>query len=173
MPDAVGKDARAKELGAWLTEWRRKRGLSRPETVAQALKHDPRASLSADYLAKLEYGVRSLASAAADNREALRLALNIGRETWEVETGLLVPARHAGDHAAEPSPPNPKATPALAIQLSDTLRAFIDEYSAKFKELLEPRWQRWLANTDFRDEPETPEDWLAVFLYFREKVNPR
>ena len=66
-----------------------------------------------------------------------------------------------------------KATPAPALQLSDTLRAFIDEYSAKFKELLEPRWQRWLANTDFRDEPETPEDWLTVFLYFREKVNPR
>ena len=103
VPDVAEKDARAKELGTWLTQWRRKRGLSRPETVAQALKHDPRASISADYLAKLEYGVRNLASAAADNREALRLALNIGRETWEVETGLFVPARHAGDHAAEPA----------------------------------------------------------------------
>jgi SOS-response transcriptional repressor LexA len=102
VPDVAEKDTRAKELGSWLTQWRRKRGLSRPETVAQALKHDPRASLSADYLAKLEYGVRNLASAATDNREALRLALNISRETWEVETGLLVPARHAGDHAAEP-----------------------------------------------------------------------
>jgi transcriptional regulator with XRE-family HTH domain len=59
------------------------------------------------------------------------------------------------------------------IELSATLQAFIDKYATTFKELLEPRWQRWLANTDFRDEPETPEDWLAVFMYFREKVNPR
>lgn len=59
------------------------------------------------------------------------------------------------------------------VELSETLRAFIDKYAQTFKELLEPRWQRWLANTDFRDEPETPEDWLAVFMYFKEKVNPR
>jgi len=58
-------------------------------------------------------------------------------------------------------------------EIIHNLQAFIDEYSSKFKELLEPRWQRWLAQTDFWEEPETPEDWPTTFLYFREKVNPR
>ena len=93
---SVAKDPRAVQLGSWLMELRLQRGLTRPEAVTEALKHDPRAQLSSDYLSKLEYGNRSLASAAADVREAIRLGLNISREEWTQATGLLIPAPATG-----------------------------------------------------------------------------
>ena len=57
--------------------------------------------------------------------------------------------------------------------LSPTLQEAINQYGGRFPKLREDRWQRWLANTEFREEPETAEDWLAVFLDFEKKINPR
>lgn len=85
------KDAKAVSLGSWLQEQRLTRGLTRPEAVNEGLKVDPRAQLSPDYLSKLEYGTRSLASAAADVREAIRRGLGISREEWISATGLHIP----------------------------------------------------------------------------------
>ncbi|WP_407572095.1 hypothetical protein [Deinococcus altitudinis] len=142
-------------------------GLNRPAFVREMARHGE--EITPDYLNKLESGVNSLARASLKVREGIRIVLGYSREEWHAATGLYA----AESTETVSSLPSASKQSSKSIQLSDTLRAFIDEYSAKFKELLEPRWQRWLANTDFRDEPETPEDWLAVFLYFREKVNPR
>lgn len=37
----------------------------------------------------------------------------------------------------------------------------------------EPRWTHTLLAVDFREEPETPEDWLAVFAKLRKIIDPR
>lgn len=179
MPEAGAKDARAKELGDWLSRWRKKRGLSRPEAVNEALKHDPRASISSDYLAKLEYGVRSLASASADNREALRLALNISREAWETETGLLVPARHAGDHASSPanwngSPIPPVVAPMeVEVEVPRELQQLIDQYGHQpgYEALKNRKTVQILAvrraYMGEEDALQTVEDWRDYFLDMR------
>lgn len=126
------------------------------------------ADVSIALVGAIERGDHSLNKVSQERITRLAQAYGMSNEQFADLTGISIvsPVRDRSDTAT-------KSEKSSTIQLSDTLRAFIDEYSAKFKELLEPRWQRWLANTDFRDEPETPEDWLAVFLYFREKVNPR
>lgn len=82
------KDPRAVELGEWLMQERLSRGLKRPELVQLGLRHDPRAALTPDYLSKLEYGTRSLASASLDVREAIREGLGVSAAAWEAATGL-------------------------------------------------------------------------------------
>lgn len=47
--------------------------------------------MSYGYLAKLESGVRSLASAAVEFREGLRMVYRVSRQEWERETGLHTP----------------------------------------------------------------------------------
>ncbi|WP_181392024.1 hypothetical protein [Deinococcus irradiatisoli] len=181
VSDSVAKDARAKELGDWLFAWRQKRGLSRPETIAEALKHDPRASISPDYLSKLEYGLRSLASASLDVREALRLALGIKREVWEEETGLLVPA----SYELIPDSPNPSYTSrsrALSagakygsrygdlprrreIEVPDALREAAEQYGhlPLYRGIGERHWQQFMLTASRKATPQDVEGWLREF----------
>lgn len=140
------------------------------------------ARVSQSYLSQIERGTRSLEDMGAARMEVLRRVYKIDPEDWVNHTGLAIVVKSSDEVSdstthyfpAEELQVDPVTLEVLLpLQLSDTLQAFIDKYAQTFKELLEPRWQRWLANTDFRDEPETPEDWLSVFMYFREKVNPR
>lgn len=82
-------DARAKELGLLLRRWRLARGLKRPEVIAELKRRE--VELSSAYLAKLESGERSFASASIDIREGLRQLLAIPRDEWERTTGLYTP----------------------------------------------------------------------------------
>lgn len=126
------------------------------------------ADVSIALVGAIERGDHSLAKVSQERITRLAQAYGMTNEQFADLTGISIvsPVRARPEHTAI-------ASTTATLELSDTLRAFIDKYSQTFKELLEPRWQRWLANTDFRDEPETPEDWLAVFMYFKEKVNPR
>jgi transcriptional regulator with XRE-family HTH domain len=126
------------------------------------------ADVSIALVGAIERGDHSLSKVSQERITRLAQAYGMTNEQFADLTGISIvsPVRARSGKAAEIEK-NP------AFELSATLQAFIDKYAKTFKELLEPRWQRWLANTDFRDEPETPEDWLAVFMYFREKVNPR
>lgn len=141
------------------------------------LKHDPRAKITTDHLAKIEYGIRSLASLNPDTREALRVALGISREEWEQDTGLLVP-----------SPPSPTPLPSLTDaerrgwklppeeepEIPAALREAAEMYGhGKNAPLAENRWLRELATLDFREEPETPEDWLAVYVRLSKLIDPK
>ncbi len=91
MSKAPEKDARAVELGTWLREYRTRLGLKRPDVISEIYKLDPRATITPDYLSKIEYGVRSLAKVSPDTREALRQALHIPIDVWTRETGLATP----------------------------------------------------------------------------------
>ena len=176
MPE---KDPRAMELGTWLQDVRRQRGLTRPETIAEINKHDPRATISTDYLAKIEYGQRSLASTSTHVREALRRALNISREQWEQSTGLLIPAEP--DTAPPPQQPSHAQRRGWVIpdedpepEIPEALQEAADRYGhGPNAPLSEPRWLRELADLDFREEPETPEDWLAVYARLSKIINPK
>ena len=89
-----GKDrvvTEGERLGRFLREWRRKRGLSRPEAINELAKLD--IEISYGYLAKLESGARSLAVAALEYREGLRKIYRIPADEWLAETGLHVPVK--------------------------------------------------------------------------------
>jgi hypothetical protein len=162
---ADNPESRAVLHARLLRGWMDDRGLKAPSLALSVERQGQQ--ISPDYIRKLTRGERELASMPLELREAVRRALRVASNDWEAATGLATAAD------IDPDPLALVAKQPTSLDLPDTLRGFIDEYGRKFKELLEPRWQRWLANTDFREEPETPEDWLAVFLYFREKVNPR
>lgn len=170
-PPSSSKDPRAVELGEWLMAKRLARGLKRPETVQLGLQYDPRAALTPDYLSKLEYGTRSLAAAALDVREAIREALGITRETWEKETGLATGETRPKTHAERrgwvlPEEEEPEIPEALQIAA--------DKYGhGDNAPLAERRWLLELADLDFREEPETPEDWLAIYSRLSKLINPK
>lgn len=97
--------------------------MNRPETVREALKHDPRAAISSDYLAKLEYGDRSLATASMDVREALRLALDVPRAAWESATGLATPAPSALSDLGKSASDTVVSVDTIAIPVYGTVTA--------------------------------------------------
>lgn len=141
------------------------------------LKHDPRAKITTDHLAKIEYGIRSLASVNPDTREALRTALGIPREEWERDTGLLIPA-------APVVTPLPRQTdaerrgwtlpPEEEPEIPEALSEAAEMYGhGKNAPLAERRWLVELAGLDFREEPETPEDWLAVYVRLSKLIDPK
>lgn len=160
---AAQKDPRAVKLGEWLQAWRLERGLTRPEAVSEMQKHNPHATISSDYLAKIEYGQRNLASASAEVREALRQALNIPRQEWEEETGLLIPAPRGGS----PIPPVVpfRETP---VNIPDELQRMIDNNADRYPILRDPTIQRIIAAPrNFggpANGPQTEEDWLEYWV---------
>ena len=166
------KDPRAVELGEWLMSQRLAKGLKRPEAVQIGLQHDPRAALTPDYLSKLEYGTRSLASAALDVREAIREALGISREAWERETGLAT---------GEPRPLTDAERRGWVLpdedqgpEIPEALRVAAEKYGhGDNAPLAERRWLEELADLDFREEPETPEDWLALYSRLSKMIDPK
>jgi SOS-response transcriptional repressor LexA len=83
------QSARAKELGELVTARRRDLGLNRPAVVRELRRHG--VEMTPDYLAKLEYGERSLARASLEIREGLRVVLGYSREEWRARFGLYAP----------------------------------------------------------------------------------
>ena len=91
-----------------------------------------------------------------------QLAAAVGRTVTELFPKMTTPDE-SSETVEAPEP----------LELPDLLREAIEQYGGRFPKLKEERWQRWLANTDFREEPENAETWLAVFLDFEKKINPR
>lgn len=171
---AKPKDPRAVELGEWLQKWRRKRGLNRPETVAAMLKQDPRVKITTDHLAKIEYGNRSLASLGPDTREALRLTLAISAETWEEDTGLLTLTPDVPPPLTDAERRGWTMPPEVEPEIPDTLLEAAKLYGhGKNAPLAERRWLLELAELDFREEPESPEDWLAIYVRLSKLIDPK
>jgi len=103
MPSTV--DERAYELGRYVREKRLDRGMNRPTVSSEIAKLG--IDVSADYLAKIEAGTRSLASMSLPKREALRHVLGIRRDDWIEVTGLYSPR---GEQPWTLSPDNEPAT---------------------------------------------------------------
>jgi transcriptional regulator with XRE-family HTH domain len=82
---------RAKMLGKLIADWRRDKGLSRPETLTELAKQG--VELSYSHLQKMEKGERSLASASVEIREGLRHLFGITHSEWTAKTGLYTPER--------------------------------------------------------------------------------
>lgn len=156
MPRTEHKDPRAVQLGEWLTEQRRRAGFKRPELVAEALKHDPRVSISPDYLAKLEYGTRSLASAGPDVREALRLALHIPADEWREATGLVVPKSEVFEHLT------PRVS-TVVRELPEDFVIFVETYAHAHPELRNPVVQQNILKSRLRDANLEPRRWYSIY----------
>lgn len=126
------------------------------------------ADVSIALIGAIERGDHSLGKVSQERITRLAQAYGMTNEQFADLTGISIVS------------PTRTGTASLTIradtrdyEVSDSLQEAVDQFGGRFPKLKEERWQRWLATTEFRDEPETPEDWLAVFLDFEKKINPR
>lgn len=70
--------------------------------------------------------------------------------------------------------PTPGPEHAQMRPIPDSLAAAVREFGDRpeWAELSEPRWQRFLTDLHHRKTPQTPGDWLALFLDLRERFDP-
>lgn len=70
--------------------------------------------------------------------------------------------------------PPPDADDVPQRPIPDSLVAAVKEFGSRpeWAELSEPRWQRFLTDLHHRKTPQTPGDWLALFLDLRERFDP-
>lgn len=94
--------SRAEDHAKALREWRRKRGLKRPEVISELEKLG--VVMGYSYLAKLESGDRSLAAASLEYREGLRKVYRVTEEQWQAVTGLHVPVKEPRDEVQLDAP---------------------------------------------------------------------
>ena len=125
------------------------------------------ADVSIALLGAIERGDHALVKVAQERVVRLAQAYGMTNEQFADLTGISIVAPVSDRR------PNITMQPPEPIELPDLLREAIEQYGDRFPKLKEERWQRWLANTDFREEPENAETWLAVFLDFEKKINPR
>lgn len=177
MGDFMPQDDTAKQHGRYLEERRLDLGVRWSE-VARDMERLHGVSVSADYLSKIKRGAAPLAKMSVDAREALRQVLRIPTEEWANTTGLYTPA-------AAGTPPPRRLTDAERRgwvlpedddepEIPETLLIAAQKYghgdNAPFAER---RWLRELSELDFREEPETPEDWLAIYSRLSKLIDPK
>ena len=165
-------DPRAEAHGALIKERRLDLGLNRPAFVSQMQKHGQ--EITPDYLNKLERGTAALARASLEVREAIRAVLGYSPEKWQELTGLYTPT----------PPPRPLTDAERRgwvlpedddePEIPETLLIAAEKYGhGDNAPLAERRWLRELADLDFREEPETPEDWLAIYSRLAKLIDPK
>ncbi|SMB89110.1 hypothetical protein [Deinococcus hopiensis] len=171
----------AQKHGAFIDERRADKGLKWPEVARQMELHYG-VKVTADYLSKIKRGHNPLAKATLPVREALRKVLGISLEEWHTETGLYTGT------PVEPTAPTTPLRPLTdaerrgwvlpeeepEIEIPDALREAAEMYGhGKNAPLAEKRWLLELADLDFREEPETPEDWLALYVRLSKLIDPK
>lgn len=167
-------DPRAEEHGKLIKERRLDLGLNRPAFVTQMQKHGQ--EITPDYLNKLERGTAPLSRASLEVREAIRIVLGFTAEKWHELTGLYSPASEARQTAADFTPAAlgykiPKQPlPPIPDSLIDAGIIYGDRPG--MEGLKEYRWQRTMERLPHRRRPQTPEEWLALYLDLRDKLDP-
>lgn len=114
--------------------------------------------------------------------DALRQALGISLDEWVSETGIqIVTEAVVSDSDAKTRPLSHAERRGWVIpdedpepEIPGALQEAADMYGhGPNAPLAETRWLRELANLDFREEPETPEDWLAVYARLSKIIDPK
>lgn len=166
-------DPRAVEHGRLIKDRRLDLGLNRPAFVAQMEKHGQ--DITPDYLNKLERGTAPLSRASLEVREAIRVVLGYTSEQWQEMTGLYVPAQPGrripdAERKGWIIPDETEPEPEIPDALDEAAKLYGHGLNAP---LAERRWLLELASLDFREEPETPEDWLAIYVRLAKLINPK
>lgn len=111
--------------------------------------------VSVSQLGAIERGDHSLTSVSAGNLRRLPAAFGL---SWGQFVELTAPVYgpyipFLSDAQGAPPP-----------QMPDTLREAVELYGGRFPDLLDPKWQRYLASIRFRNgSPTNPEKWLDVY----------
>lgn len=146
--------------------------------VADQLQDPQMVAFSQQTLSRLEGDKTGefIANARPRIQRMLSYLLGWSAEEFEASVGVSIPA--------VPNFPNPTSTdaerrgwtlpPAAEPEIPAALLEAAQKYgTGEHAPLAERRWLLELAGLDFRDEPETPEDWLALYVRLSKVINPR
>lgn len=147
-PEAMPPYAERERVGLALRSARKAASLS----TARAAELG---GVSVSQLGAIERGDHSLTSVSAGNLRRLPAAFGL---TWPQFVEIVAPVY--GPYIFF----QPDAPPAPALQMPDALREAVELYGGRFPDLLDPKWQRYLAGIRFRNSsPTHPEKWLDVY----------
>jgi len=148
----------AREAGKFIREKLRAKGWQVQQLAERTTVSDP------DYLSNMLSGRVNVAK----SRHLKSIARELGLTPSEIEH--LNPNLVINLTAMDDAHP---ARETETLEVAPALQEAVELFSPRFPEIGEERWLRFLMDTDFREEPETPEDWLSVFLALRKHINPQ
>lgn len=166
----------SRKIQEWLIDLRDRQQMRQDEVDKKS--RDLGARISQSYLSQLERGIKPLASLGGERMDVLRRIYAVSPEEWVARTGISIATPTT---APTPQPPSHAERRGWVIpdedpepEIPEALQEAADRYGhGPNAPLSEPRWLRELADLDFREEPETPEDWLAVYARLSKIINPK
>lgn len=164
--------ANQRQTPAWADALRERRvqlGLSQEDISARTQDQVSQRTVSA-----LETGTTLLEKMAVSRVISLANALSWTVQQMQEATGIDLgnAAPRTPSHAQRRGWVIPDEEP--EPEIPEALQEAADRYGhGPNAALSEPRWLRELADLDFREEPETPEDWLAVYARLSKIINPK
>ncbi|WP_052326681.1 helix-turn-helix domain-containing protein [Deinococcus peraridilitoris] len=154
----------------WLREVRQDRNMRQEDIEAKTAELG--AKISQSHLSKIERGHATFSSLGPERMDALRRALRISPEEWAANTGLKI----VSPEDVSPASTKLDVTAPPPLEVTDSLREAIERFAkpgSRYADMGEDRWLRLLTNIDHRVEPETPEEWLEVYIDLSKHINPK
>lgn len=154
-------------------EWAKAFKTRREKVVGSQEELAIQADVSQSLISQIERGVQHPTGVSVERFARLLTALQWTTEQFSEATGIeiSVPGPRPLTHAErrgwvlpeEEEPDIPEALQIAAQKYGHGDNA----------PLAERRWLLELADLDFREEPETPEDWLAIYSRLSKLINPK
>lgn len=150
---------RAQEPHEWIKEVRVDKKLRQDEIEAFTSKLGPKARISQPHLSRIERGYSPLEELGPIRMDALRQALGVSAEEWATHTGLTIISPN--------EEPNVDLPPAL-LEASQ-------KFGGEFPDLADQAWLQLMhsASPHDWDGPETPQEWLALYMSLRNHTKPK
>lgn len=144
----------------WIKQVREDKKINQSTIEERTIKFDPRARISQSYISKIEKGLTPLASLGPLRLEALRQALGVTTDDWVTNTGLIIVTQAERDDQPE---------------LPNSLQEASIKYGDSIPDLRNSEWLQLLRSVSPHnwDGPETPEEWLALYMNLRNHTKPR
>lgn len=130
------------------------------------------AEVSQKLISEIERGEQDLLSAGIGRVRNIARALEWSLNELQEQTGLDLGIELS--HPTDAERRGYKLPPEPAVEIPELLREAARLYGkGQHAPMKEERWLRELASLDFREEPETPEDWLAIYVRLSKLIKPR
>lgn len=160
--DAMPSLLERENIGLKLRAARKRAGL----TTAQAAEVG---GISVTQLGAIERGSHSLTSMSAGNLSRLPAAFGL---SWEKFVEIISPVYGPYIAFIPSSPSLPVEDTYEEPEIDDALQEAVRRYGnmAEFAGIKSHNLQRALNDIDFRRRPQTPEEWLAKYLKFKDEL---
>ena len=163
---AASEQLSPRDAGALLKAARKKRQLTQEQLIERV------GIPNQSYLSALENGRYNVAN--SEYLPALVRELGLGIEDVRAINPAAVITVEANPVPTDAERRGYKLPPEPEVEIPELLREAARLYGkGQHAPLREERWLRELASLDFREEPETPEDWLAVYVRLSKLIKPR